>query len=254
MKTIIIEDENLAADRVKFLLKQIDDSIDVVTILDSVESSINWLQKNELPDFVILDINLSDGFAFQIFEKVHIDVPIIFTTAFDEYAIHSFKVLSIDYLLKPVTREALAFAIDKLNRLYFIQNHRSVDYGILAKLINKEKTEYKTRFLCHIGRKKFFIYTKDISYFCADNKIVYIVCEDSSKYIADYSIEELTSLLDPSLFFRANRSTIINSMFISLIKPFINHRLQIFMKNGNQTEEVIISRERVADFRKWSKK
>jgi two-component system, LytTR family, response regulator LytT len=253
MKTIIIEDEVLAADRVKFLLQHIDSSIEVVTVLDSVEASVNWFQQNELPDFIILDINLSDGFAFKIFEKVDLNVPVIFTTAFDEYAIDAFKVLSIDYLLKPVTQNALSFALNKLNQLQAMQKP-ALDYNKLVQIISGKKTEFKTRFLCHIGRKKFFIYTKDISFFCAENKIVFIICEDGSRYIVDHSIEELTTLLDPETFFRANRSVILNSLFIQLIKPYINHRLQLYMKNGDQSEKIIISRERVADFRKWSKK
>ena len=251
MKTIIVEDEMLAAERVKILLQQIDRSIEVLCILDSVEETINWFRNNAWPDFIILDIHLSDGSAFYVFEKMQINIPVIFITAFDQYAIDAFKVLSVDYLLKPVTAEALGFSINKLKQFHL--QRPVIDYNMLAKFINNEKEVYKTKFLCKIGRKKLFVFSNEISFFCADNKIVYLVCADGGKYIIDHSMEELQTLLDPKLFFRLNRSYIVNANFISIIKPYINHRLKIFMKKGSATEEIIVSRERVADFKKWAK-
>jgi len=251
MKTIIVEDEILAAERVKVLLQQIDESIEVTYITDSIEETVNWLATNPWPDFLIMDIHLSDGSAFHIFEKVQINIPVIFTTAYDQYAINAFKVLSVDYLLKPVTADALRFSLNKLKQ--FLSQRPVIDYNMLAKFINTEKETYKNKFLCKSGRKKFFIFSKEISFFYADNKIVYVVCADGSKHIIDHSIEELQSLLDPKLFFRLNRSYIVNAGFISIIKPYINHRLKIFMKAGPLTEEIIVSRERVADFKKWAK-
>ncbi|MEP6464854.1 MAG: LytTR family DNA-binding domain-containing protein [Parafilimonas sp.] len=252
MKTIIIEDESLAADRVKLLLHQIDPAIEIVTVLDSIEETVKWFQKNIWPDFIILDIHLSDGSAFHIFEKLHINIPVIFITAFDKYAIDAFKVLSVDYLLKPVTIDALDFAINKLKQFHFNQNP-AIDYNKLARFINNEKEIYKSKFLCRIGRKKNFIFSKDVSFFCADNKIVYLVSAEGVRYIVNHSIEDLYSLLDPVQFFRANRSDIINVTFIKVIKPYINNRLQIFMAKGSSTEEIIVSRERVSAFRKWAK-
>jgi DNA-binding LytR/AlgR family response regulator len=252
MKTIIIEDESLAAERVKILLQQIDSDIHVLAVLDSIEESVNWLKNNTWPDFIILDIHLSDGSAFHIFQKLQINIPVIFVTAFDQYAIDAFKVLSVDYLLKPVSAEALSFSINKLKQFH-LQQKPSIDYDMLAKFINSDKEIYKTKFLCKIGRKKFFIFSKEVSFFYADNKIVYLVCADGVKYIVDYSMEELQSMLDPKDFFRSNRSTIVNVMYITIIKPYINHRLKIYMKIGSATEEIIVSRERVADFRNWAK-
>ena len=251
MKTIIIEDEFLAAERVKILLQQIDGSIEVLSVLDSIEETVSWLKNNAWPDFIILDIHLSDGSAFHIFSKMQINIPVIFITAFDQYAIDAFKVLSVDYLLKPVTAEALRFSINKLNQFHL--QKPMIDYNMLAKFINSEKEIYKTKFLCRAGRKKLFVFSKEISFFYADNKIVYLVCADGLKYIIDHSMEELQSLLDPKCFFRLNRSYIVNAMFIGIIKPYINHRLKIFMKAGAATEEIIVSRERVADFKKWAK-
>lgn len=250
MKTIIIEDEFLAAERVKMLLHKIDDDIEVLGVLDSIEETVSWFKNNSWPDFIILDIHLSDGSAFHIFDKIQINIPVIFITAFDQYAIDAFKVLSVDYLLKPVTAEALSFSINKLKQFHL--QKPAIDYNMLAKFITDEKETYKTKFLCKSGRKKFFIFSKEIAFFYADNKIVYVVCADGMKYIIDHSMEELESLLDIKFFFRLNRSYIVNAMFISIIKPYINHRLKIFMKNGAATEEIIVSRERVPDFKKWA--
>jgi DNA-binding LytR/AlgR family response regulator len=252
MKTIIIEDEQLAAERVKMLLQQIDDAIEVLIVLDSIEESVKWLENNAAPDFLILDIHLSDGSAFNIFQKIQIDIPVIFITAYDQYAISAFKVLSIDYLLKPVAREALCFSINKLKKLRSYEKP-VIDYKQLAGFINKESEVYKTKFLCKIGKKSFFIFSKDISFFYADNKIVYLVCADGTKYITDHNVEEFRELLDPQMFFRANRSVIVSAAFIIMIKPYINHRLKIYMKSGTTPEEIIVSRERVADFKKWAK-
>lgn len=252
MKTIIIEDESLAAERVKILLGQIDNDIEVLSVLDSIEETVNWLQKNTWPDFIILDIHLSDGSAFHIFEKLQINIPVIFVTAYDQYAIEAFKVLSVDYLLKPITAEALSFSINKLKQFH-LQQKPVIDYDMLAKFINSEKEIYKTKFLCRIGRKKFFIFSNEISFFYADNKIVYLVCADGVKYMIDSSIEQLQGLVDPKVFFRVNRSSIVSVMYITMIKPYINHRLKIFLKTGSSTEEILVSRERVADFRKWAK-
>lgn len=251
MKTIIIEDEFLAAERVKILLQQIDAGIEVLSVLDSIEETVNWFKQNPWPDFIILDIHLSDGSAFHIFDQLQINIPVIFTTAFDQYAIDAFKVLSVDYLLKPVTAEALGFSINKLKQFHL--QRPVIDYNMLAKFINNEKEAYKTKFLCKTGRRKVFVFSNEISFFCADNKIVYLVCADGGKYIIDHSMEELQSLLDPKFFFRLNRSYIVNANFISIIKPYINHRLKIFMKAGSAVGEIIVSRERVPDFRKWAK-
>ena len=253
MKTIIIEDESLAAERVKLLLRQVDENIEVLTVLDSIEETVSWFQKNASPDFIILDIHLSDGSAFHIFEKLEINIPVIFTTAYDKYAIDAFKVLSIDYLLKPVTNEALSFSINKLKQFH-LQQKPVVDYDMLAKFINNEKEIYKEKFLCRLGRKKFFIFSKEVSFFYADNKIVYLVCAEGMKYIIDNSIEQLQSMLDPKIFFRVNRSSIVSVMFITMIKPYLNHRLKLFLKTASSTQEIVVSRERVADFRKWAKK
>ena len=251
MKTMIIEDEFLAAERVKILLHQIDSSIEVLTVLDSIEETVNWFQNNPWPDFIILDIHLADGSAFHIFNKLQITIPVIFITAFDQYAIDAFKVLSVDYLLKPVTADALNFSINKLKQ-YHLQRP-AIDYNMLAKFINSGKEQYKSKFLCRSGRKKLFVFSKEISFFYADNKIVYLVGADGFKYIIDHSMEALQSLLDPKCFFRLNRSYIVNAIFIGLIKPYTNHRLKIFMKAGAATEEIIVSRERVPDFKKWAK-
>jgi DNA-binding LytR/AlgR family response regulator len=199
-----------------------------------------------------MDIQLADGSAFEIFKQLKISVPIIFTTAYDQYALEAFKVLSIDYLLKPVTIQALTNAMDKLKFLYQGGGVRpAMDYDkIIQSLTNYPL--YKSRFMGKSGSKFIFIETKEVSYFEADNKVVYLVRMDGSRFLIDNTLEDLESLLDPQLFFRINRSIIIHVVSIAQVKPYLNSRLKAFIKNGVKLEEVIISRERVNEFKSWA--
>ncbi len=250
MKSLIIEDEILAAERLKLLLKQYDPSIEVVGIIDSVEESLQWLKKNQPPDFILMDIQLSDGSAFDIFKHTKVFTPIIFTTAFDQYALEAFHVLSIDYLLKPVTIEALTKALDKLKILQ-LSGAPSIDYNKIVRML-ENRPEYKTRWVGKLGSKLHFIDTKEISFFAADNKVVYLTRLDGSRYLVDQTLEQLETLLDPKLFFRINRSLIVHIVSISQVKPYLNSRLKAVLKMGIKGEEVIISRERVNDFKTWA--
>ena len=253
MTTLIIEDEKLAADRLQFLLQQCAPGITVSAVIDSVEDCTVWLNKNALPDFLLLDIHLADGSAFEIFRQVKIDVPVIFTTAYDQYAMDAFKVLSIDYLLKPVTLEALSTAIRKLSILRPRSFSPESDYAHLLHLLQQQgNPKYKTRFTGKVGQKLFFIDTAEIAYFIADNKIVNLYAADGNHYIIEYTLEDLETLLDPQQFFRINRSIIVKAKAIDQVKPYINSRLKIIFKAGRQTAEAIVSRERVNDFKIWA--
>ena len=252
MKSLIIEDEILAAERLRLILKQYDPTITVTAMIDSVEDSVKWLSEHPAPDFILMDIQLADGSAFEIFKQLKISVPIIFTTAFDQYALEAFKVLSIDYLLKPVTIQALTHAMDKLKLLYQGGGVRPVlDYDkIIQSLTNQ--TLYKSRFMGKSGSKFIFIETKEVSFFEADNKVVYLIKMDGSRFLIDHTLEELEAMLDPQFFFRINRSVIIHVISITQVKPFLNSRLKALLKNGVKLEEVIISRERVNEFKNWA--
>jgi DNA-binding LytR/AlgR family response regulator len=251
MKTLIIEDEKLAAERLQLLLKQYDPSLEVAGITDSVEESVRWLKANPAPDFILMDIQLADGSAFDIFKKFPVSTPVIFSTAFDQYALEAFKVLSIDYLLKPVTIEALSKALDKLKTLR--QNHMQpvIDYHKIVSMMS-ERPAYKNRWVGKSGSKLYFIETPEISFFAADNKVVYLVRQDGMRFLVDQTLEQLETLLDPKLFFRINRSVIVQVTSITQVKPYLNYRLKAVLKSGIKTEEVIISRERVSEFKVWA--
>lgn len=252
MRMVIIEDEPLAVERLQFLLHQYDPHCSVDASLESIEESVKWFNNNKQPDVVFSDIQLSDGSAFEIFRKIKISSPVIFTTAYDKYALDAFKVLSIDYLLKPFTLEALKGAMDKLKMLQAQPLGAVINYDEIIKLLQPKTRVYKTRFTGKIGNRLFFVETQNIALFYSDNKIVYLVATDNAKYIAEYTLEQLEELLDETSFFRINRSMIVNFSVISQVRPYDNNRLQVVLKNNIKPGEAVVSRERVLDFRKWA--
>jgi DNA-binding LytR/AlgR family response regulator len=251
MKSLIIEDEKLAAERNQLLLKQYDASIEIAGIIDSIEESVIWLRENPAPDFILMDIQLADGSAFDIFKQVKITTPVIFTTAFDQYALEAFKVLSVDYLLKPVTIQALTQAIEKLKLLRHRPDRPSIDYDKIIQLLT-DRPLYKTRYAGRLGSKIHFTDIKEISFFEADNKVVYLVRTDGSRFLIDQTLEQLESLLDPKLFFRISRSVIIHIAAVMQVKPYEHSRLVVALRAGSKPEEVMISRERVSAFKSWA--
>jgi len=250
MKILIIEDEPIAAQRLQMMLKQYDASIEVLGCLESIEDSVNWMQENPPPDLLLLDIQLSDGFSFEIFKKIDYKKPVIFTTAYNEYALEAFRYLSIDYLLKPVNFQTLQNA---LNKYKLITSQQQIDYNEIFKALKKIPSEqYKDRFLARIGQRLIFVKTNDIAYFRAEDKIVYLVDKKVNKLPVDFTLEKLETLLDPRIFFRLNRKIIISIDSIAQIKPYSNSRLLLHLKDGQKSEEMIVSRERVPEFRQWA--
>lgn len=251
MKVLIIEDEKIAQERLSILLKQYDENIEILKCIDSVEDAVDWLSKNEHPDILLLDIQLADGYSFDIFKQVVFDKPIIFTTAFSNYTLDAFKYFSIDYLIKPISFESLKAALDKYHRI--TSPSPRFDYDNFSKILQQlTTTEYKDRFLGRIGQKLSFIKSSEIMYFMADDKLVFMVDINGGRSLVDYTLEKLEEIIDPKIFFRINRRTIISIESIAHIKPYINNRLQIFLKNENNKEELVVSRERVQAFRKWA--
>ncbi len=251
MNILIIEDEALAAERLKMLLQQYDPSIKVVGVLESIEETVHWLQTKPAPDLLLMDIHLSDGHCFEIFKQTLIQKPIIFTTAFDHYAINAFQHYSVDYIMKPVTAEALATAINKYKTMAAV--FTAPDFKVWPGLVNENKsTRYKDRFLAKVGTRTFFIQAEDVAYFAADNKIVSLADKEGNRYIVNYTIEKLEPILDPHHFFRINRKMIIHSKSIEQVKPHFNNRLKLALKNIRTSDEIVISRERVAAFKKWA--
>jgi DNA-binding LytR/AlgR family response regulator len=247
MKVVIIEDEQLAAERLVYLLNQADVKIEIVKHLFSIEESVQWLQQHPHPDLLFLDIQLADGFCFEIFKQVEYTNPVIFTTAYNQYALDAFQLFSIDYLLKPVTATALQAALQKLKQ---IQTPAAVNYRQLTNVF--EDASFKSRFLARAGQKMFFVESNEVQYFQADDKIVFLVDKEGNRLVVDYTLEKLQELLNPKEFFRLNRQVIARYTSIAQIKPYVNSRLKLLLRNGPKTEEVILSRERVHDFKQWA--
>ncbi len=250
MDVVIIEDEMLAAERLQSLIKNYDASINIVAVLESIEESVQWLQAKAHPDLLFVDIHLSDGHSFEIFKKIHLQKPVIFTTAFDNYALDAFQLFSIDYILKPVTAEALGAAINKYKS---ITGMAAANYTLLSDAVKENfSARHKNRFLAKVGQRSFFLQADEVAYFFADNKIVYLVDKEGNRFIINFTLEKLAPLLDPVDFFRINRKMIVHSKAIEQVKPYFNNRLKLLLKGIKADEEIIISRERVADFKEWA--
>lgn len=253
MKTIILEDEGLAAERLETLIHQYDVSIEVLETLDSVEEAVDWLQNNPHPDLAFFDIQLADGLSFEIFEQCNPDCPIIFTTAFDEYALRAFKVNSLDYLLKPIDLEELTRAMDKFSRQY--SNAQTTptlpDLSILQQTMQMITRQYKTRFMIKTGSKLFAIPVAEIDYFYSENKITWLRAKDGKKHPIDYKLEQLEQLLEPRSFFRLNRKFITTFPAIESVITYSNSRLKVQLRHSDKKEEILISRERVLAFKNW---
>lgn len=249
MKTIIIEDEKPAARHLKRMLDKQD--VDVVEMLHSVEEAINWFSENEHPDLIFLDIQLSDGLSFEIFDSVPIKSAIVFTTAYDEYALKAFKLNSIDYLLKPIAEVELSTAIEKYRNLQKPTNSVQMDFEEIKKLlINPIEHEYKKRFTTQIGHQIKLIPVDEIEYFFSENKGTYAATFSKRNYLLEQSLESLENELSPKEFFRVNRQFIINIHGIKEIVTYSNSRLKVVLKNYNE-QDIIVARERVKDFKLW---
>ncbi len=246
MNVVIVEDEKPAARRLERMLTKLE--INVITMLHSVETAIDWFDANVHPDIIFLDIQLSDGLSFEIFEEVDIQSAIIFTTAYDEYALKAFKLNSIDYLLKPIDDQELAMAIQKYTTLQ--KQHASVQINELKALLQPAIASYKTRFSVKIGQRIKLIPVQSIECFYSENKSTYMYTNDKRSYLLDMSLEQLTDLLNPKLFYRVNRTYFVNINYIHDIISYTNSRLQLKL-NSYSEESIIVSRERVRDFKSW---
>lgn len=249
MNVVILEDETLAADKLEKALADISPEIRVVQRLKSVDSAVEWFSANQAPDLILSDIRLLDGLSFEIFGKVKVDSPVIFTTAYEQYAIRAFEVNSIDYLLKPVEKEKLQASLSKIKSTPKPQPPL-FDYQEIIQLLKSQKPAYKSRFMVRIGQKIIAIPAEKISYFFSENKLSYIVTADGKKYPMDQSLEELADILDPQRFFRANRQFIITFESIGEIHPYFKGRIKLVL-NPKIEEEVIISSDRTPEFKRW---
>jgi two-component system, LytTR family, response regulator LytT len=251
MKTILIEDEKPAARLLQRKLEKLDIKVDAM--LHSVEEAIAWFQNNEHPDLIFLDIQLSDGLSFEIFDKVTIKSAVIFTTAYDEYALKAFKLNSIDYLLKPIDEDELSISIAKFKNQFQIEKTApiSLDFEQIKKMLqNPFEKNYKTRFTVKIGQQLKIITTDEIECFFSENKGTYIHTLDNRNYLIDGTLEVLENELDPKNYYRVSRKFIIPLRSIREIQVHSNSRLKVILPTYKENE-VIVAREKVQDFKLW---
>lgn len=250
MKILIIEDEEFAALRLEKMLLEYDKSIEILAKLQSVEDSVEWLKKNKEPELIFLDIQLEDDISFAIFDKVKVNSQIIFTTAFDEYAIKAFKLKSIDYLLKPINQNELNQAIDKYKNWNF-EKKNNIDTEELKKLIlSQQNPEYRKRFVITVGETLSHIEVEDIAYFFSTSSITFVVMNNGKQYSVDFSLENLTKQLNPKDFYRINRQFLISLKSIKKVHIFPKSRLKIEL-NPKSNEEIFVSIDKVPEFKKW---
>ena len=249
MKVIIIEDEKPSARRLQRMLNSLDIKVD--TLLHSVKESINWFENSEHPDLIFLDIQLSDGLSFEIFDAVKITSAIIFTTAYDEYALQAFKLNSIDYLLKPIDDEELEVAVKKYQTIMPKKQAVTIDFDDIKKMLtNPIEREYKKRFSVKVGQHLKLINIDEIECFYSENKGTYLHTVGGRNYLIDMTIEQLEGELEPHTFFRINRKFFINIHAIKDMISYTNSRIQIKLNSYNE-QDVIVARERVKDFKNW---
>jgi two-component system LytT family response regulator len=252
MKVIIVEDEIPAAEKLERYLIKFDPSIEVIARFDAVKNTIEWLLLNQDSiDLIFMDIQLIDGLSFQIFQQVKVTKPVIFTTAFNEFALDAFKVNSIDYLLKPITFTDLTASLNKLESLRqqfrWTSEQSEKVQQVISTLRNKD---FKTRFMVKLGEHIRSITTESISLFYADGRDVFLVTNQNRKFIIDYTLEALEDIIDPAVFFRLNRTFIVNINAIKDVLVYSNSRLKI-MLTQEFDKEIIVSREKVSEFKEW---
>ncbi|AXT55183.1 DNA-binding response regulator [Aquimarina sp. AD1] len=250
MRVIIIEDEITASDNLTYLLNRIDASIEVVKVLDSVKSSITYFSETVDAALIFMDIHLADGISFEIFDKVSIDVPIIFTTAYDKYAIKAFKVNSVDYLLKPIDQEELATAITKFKNQKQTSNTVSNQINDVVQFLQNSSKSYKNMYLVHHKDELLPLPADDISYFFIDIGMVKAITTENKGYIIDKKLEDIEEELDPEKFFRANRQFIIQKKAIVNIKYYFNGKLIINI-NPVSKERIVVSKAKATSFKNW---
>lgn len=247
MKVLIIEDEPRAARQLQLMLKTCDFDYEFLDIIDTVEDSVLWFEKNQMPDLVFMDIQLADGLSFEIFQKTRVDAPIIFTTAFDQYAIQAFKVNSVDYLLKPIQEADLTQALDKFLKA---NQPAKVDASVLKQLLTDMKApSQREGLLVKSGSGFVQLKVSDLLYCYSEDSITFGVTRDK-RFIIEETLDELFATLDQSQFFKINRGQIVAKSSIEKIEPYFNHRVKLSVVNPRD-QEFIVSRPKTSDFKDW---
>ncbi len=250
MKYLIIEDEPALAKRLANLIRETEPETTLLATIDSVEEAVNWLSTHPHPDLLFMDIQLADGLSFEIFSQVEVKIPVIFTTAFDNYAIQAFKVNSVDYLLKPINREELKKAIEKFKQAGFQKTSPDFDLGKLVDLLKGEQKKHLQRLLVKFGSKLKAVGIEEIACFYTENKTVYLHTFTNDRYPIDERLDGLEQSLDPDQFFRINRTAIISFAAIENMYAYSKSRVNVELKKP-LTLSFVSSTERSADFKEW---
>jgi DNA-binding LytR/AlgR family response regulator len=247
MRIVIIEDEKPAANLLKMQIKKHFPEAEIIDNLDSISNSVSWFQQNSEPDLIFSDIQLADGISFSIFETIRLSTPIIFTTAFDQYAIKAFQVNAIDYLLKPIDPNDLARAVDKFKSN---QIRSTIELDVLKDLLAPKKNTFKSRFLVRYGEKIQSVPIEDISIFFSEERVTFLQTHEGKKYVLESTLEQTEAQVNPVNFFRLNRKYLCSMAAIDGIFSYSNSRLKVTLKNS-MDQHILISREKVSDFKDW---
>ncbi len=252
MNVIIVEDEKLAAEYLRGLIRRYDPGIEVIFEADSVKKTVQWFDAGGKPDLAFLDIQLADGLSFEIFDRTTVTCPVIFTTAYNEYALRAFKVNSIDYLLKPIDPADLKKAIDRFRTGWLRESPDTTAHRLdtIDRLLHQFTKTYKSRFIVKVGEHLRPVTVEEILYFYSLDKATYFATAENRHYPADFSLEYLEEIIDPGRFFRINRKYMISLPAILDIVSYSNSRLKIRLKHSTD-EDVIVSREKVSEFKQW---
>lgn len=255
MNLLIVEDEQLGYDRLVKLLKETKYDLQICGQTVSIKSTLRWLKENPQPDLIFMDIELADGQCFEIFNQMEVASPIIFTTSYDEYALHAFKVNSIDYLLKPVRQEELERSLQKYTRLRQQNSQPGLQANIETLIHELRQTQqpknYRNRFLVKQGQRLLSVEVNDIAWFHAEGKLCFIKTWENNRYLIDYTLEELSGMLDPQHFYRINRAYLVNIKSIKVVSPFFKGKLILQLEPAAAENDVVVSREKASDFKHW---
>lgn len=254
MKVLIIEDEPLAAERLSEMIVEYESHIEIQGMLDSVKGAVAWLKRNPTPDLMFLDIQLADGLSFAIFDEVNPNCPIIFTTAYDEYAIKAFKLNSIDYLLKPLDFEELATAMDKFVKVHYkpaIPNiNNGIDIEALRAMMQPKEPQYKQRFVVKKGEHLRAIPVDEILYFYSEDKVTFFKSSEGERFMINFTLGEIEGMIDPAIFFRINRTYLLRYEAINDMINYSNRRLKVKLQHATDPN-ILVSREKVGMFKEW---
>jgi DNA-binding LytR/AlgR family response regulator len=250
MKILIIEDEQAVSKRLIKLIAEIESDWKILDVIDSVEDAVAWLSKNPMPDLLFMDIHLADGLSFEIFEQTSVEAPVIFTTAYDNYAIEAFKTNSVDYLLKPIKADELRRAIEKFKKFHKSDFDNRIDFTKLTAMLSKPEQKQQTRLLVRFGQKFKSIEIKDVACFYTESKTVYLHTFSNDRYPIDDRLDSLELILDPVQFFRVNRSAIVNFDAIDEMVAYSKSRIHMELKNP-LILSFVSSTERSGAFKEW---